>query len=79
MTDWNAIARAQFPGYTIEGSGRWAFVMSDFMVVSLSDWPMAFEVRPGYERFRRIVELKPVRKTNTQRRSTSDPSRQEKD
>ncbi len=79
MASWKQIAAQRFPGYKIEGDGRWAFVMSDFMVVSLSDWPMAFEVRPGYERFRRIVELQPVRKTNTQRRSTSDPSRQEKD
>jgi len=55
--------------------------MEDFRVVQLSDWPMAFEVRPGYEGFRKIVELKPsVRKVNDyRRRSTSDPSRQEKD
>lgn len=77
--NWKQIAAQRFPGYKIDGDGRWAFVMSDFRVVSLSDWPMAFEVRPGYEAFRRIVELKPVQKMNTtqQRRSRSNPADQE--
>jgi hypothetical protein len=79
MPTWKQIAAQRFPGYQIEGDGRWAFVMADFMVVRLSDWPMEFEIRPGYEAFRRIVELKPVQKVNTPRRSTSDPAQQEKD
>lgn len=78
--DWQKIARERWPGWSIEGSGRFALVLSDFHAVRLSEFAYLLEVRPGYEPYRKIVELKPVRKMNQlPRQSKSDPARQESD
>jgi len=53
--------------------------MDDFQSLQLSEFAFLLKVNPGYEQYRRIVELKPVRKMNAPRRSTSDPSKQERD
>jgi hypothetical protein len=79
MTQWQQLARDRFPGYTVEGDGKFALVMADFHHVCLSEFAFLLKVLPGYEQYRRIVELKPVQKVNKLRRSTSDPSRQERD
>lgn len=80
MTEWQTIAARRFPGYSVEGDGRFALVMEDHHAIQLSAFAFDLSVPPGYEAYRKIVELKPVlRKVNTPRRSTSDPSKMEKD
>jgi hypothetical protein len=76
--DWRAIAREQWRGWSIEGSGRFALVMEDFRAIRLSEFAFDLKVEPGYERYRKIVELKPVRKTKP-RWSQSNPALQERD
>ena len=79
MTQWQQLALARFPGYSIEGDGKFCLVMDDFRAVRLSEWAFALKVLPGYEQYRRIVELKPVQKVNKPRQSRRNPGERERD
>jgi hypothetical protein len=82
MTNWRQIAQARWRGWSIEGDGPYAVVNGPLTYIRLFEFAMCaaqyLDERTDRE-YLKIVELKAIRKMNTQRRSTSDPSRQEKD